>query len=239
MVRGMYSAATGLQAYSQQQDVLAENVAQASTPGYRQKGTVYETFDRVLGRGVPPTGDIVGTRVVGTYTDFTPGTLQHTGQPYDLALDHDSFFILNGPRGQIYTRNGSFHVNQQGLVVSQAGYPLQGTAGNIRVPASTINFQVATDGTVTADGNRVAQIQRARFTKPEQLVSVGPTLFRAPPGSGLQYSMARVVQGYHESSNVQPAQAMIQMLVGMRYFDAAGRAMRAIAETIALNTKPQ
>ena len=182
-------AATGLQAYSQQQDVLAENVAQASTPGYRQKGRFTKPSTVCWAEGVPPTGDIVGTRVVGTYTDFTPGTLQHTGQPYDLALDHDSFFILNGPRGQIYTRNGSFHVNQQGLVVSQAGYPLQGTAGNIRVPASTINFQVATDGTVTADGNRVAQIQRARFTKPEQLVSVGPTLFR-PPGSGLQYSMA-------------------------------------------------
>ena len=239
MVRGMYSAATGLQAYSQQQDVLAENVAQASTPGYRQKGTVYETFDRVLGRASHRRATS-SNRVVGTYTDFTPGTLQHTGQPYDLALDHDSFFILDGPRGQIYTRNGSFHVNQQGLVVSQAGYPLQGTAGNIRVPASTINFQVATDGTVTADGNRVVQIQRARFTKPEQLVSVGPTLFRAPPGSGLQYSMRSVGPGLPRIIQCSACTGDDSDACGHAPpFDAAGRAMRAIAETIALNTKPQ
>src|SRR5689334_20034697 len=107
MLRGLYSAASALDAGMQRQDVTAQNLANVTTPGYRQKGIVFETLDRQLGRTALPTGDITGTRVTGTYNDFRPGALSHTGNPLDLATDRDSFSTLQGPRGLVYTRNGA------------------------------------------------------------------------------------------------------------------------------------
>ena len=86
MIRGMYSAASALVVASEQQEVTAANLANATVPGYRERGLVFESFDRILGRAEPPTGDIVGARSVQTYHDFRPGPLQQTGNPFDLAL---------------------------------------------------------------------------------------------------------------------------------------------------------
>src|SRR3954469_5681355 len=100
MIRGMYSAASALVVASEQQEVIAYNLANANAAGYRERGLVFETFDRVLGRAEEPTGDIVGARTVTAYNDFRTGALQQTGNPYDLALtDPDTFFVLNGPNG--------------------------------------------------------------------------------------------------------------------------------------------
>jgi flagellar hook-basal body protein len=105
----MYSATTALVVASEQQDVTAYNLANATSPGYRQRGLLFETFDRALGRAVEPTGDITGAHTVQAYHDFRPGPLQQTGNPYDLALgDADRFFVLTGPNGPLFTRYGTF-----------------------------------------------------------------------------------------------------------------------------------
>src|SRR5688500_18586114 len=97
MIRGLYSAATALDAAEQQQEVTAHNLAHSTTHGYRQRGLTFETFDRVLGRTSEPTGDLTGTSLVGVYHDFRPGGLQYTGAPLDLALGGDGFFTLITP----------------------------------------------------------------------------------------------------------------------------------------------
>jgi flagellar basal-body rod protein FlgF len=236
MFRGLYSAATALDASEWQQDVNASNMAFATMPGYRQKGVVFETFDRVLGR---TGGDITGTSIAATYTDFRSGALQQTNHPLDLAIEGDGFFVLMGPRGPLYTRNGAFRLDAQRQIVSESGYPLRTANGPIQVPANSAQVQIAVDGTVMVDGNPLGRLDRMRFTNPSLLESVGPTLYRAAPGAGTQPATGRVMQGYRETSNVDPSQAVVTMMLGLRYFEAAQRALRAIAETVQQNTKPQ
>ena len=239
MLRGMYSAASAMDAAEKQQEVLAQNVAHSSTFGYRQQGIAFETFDRVLGRNNIPTGDLTGTTVSAAYTDFHQGALEHTTNMFDMAIDGDSFFVLNGPRGPLYTRNGSFHFDQQRQLVSEGGYPFRGATGPIQIPETAQKIEIASDGTVAADRIFVGQLDRVRFNRVKDLEPAGITLFRAPPTSELEPSTARVLQGYREASNVSPSQAIVTMMLGMRYFEASQRALNAIAESIQLNTKPQ
>ncbi len=236
MIRGMYAAATALDAATQNQDVVAQNLAHASTPGYRAKGAVFETFDRVLGRA---SGDIVGTHLAEGYTDFKPGGLQQTGHPFDLALGNDAFFVLGTPTGQVFSRNGTFRVTPDGQLLSHDGYAVQSReSGAIRLPPGAASVVVAANGTVTADGVNVGRIQIARFDNPNRLTPVGPTLFRGTDEAGQQPADNGILQGFRESSNVSAAQAMVEMISGTRYFEAAQRALRTIGESVQLNTRP-
>jgi len=240
VIRGLYSAASGMVAASEQHEMTAYNLANSSMPGYRQRGVATESFDRVLGRTEAATGDLTGTAVAGTYFDFRPGPLQLTGNQFDLALaEPDQFFTLSGPNGPLYTRNGSFRLNSGGVVVSESGYVLRGQEGPIQLPPETIKMQISQDGTVLADGVEVGRIRPARFNDLKQLTAAGPTLFTADPGTAPTPADGRVMQGYREGSNVQPADAMIRLLLGARYYEAAQRSLRTIAEALQLNTRPR
>jgi flagellar basal body rod protein FlgG len=239
MIRGLYSAASGLVVASEQQEMTAANLANVNHAGYRQRGLVVETFDRVLGRTTDPTGDITGARTVRAYNDFRPGPVRQTGQPFDLALgDPDRFFVLSGPNGPLYTRNGNFFRTAQGQLVSPGGYALQGDNGRLTFAPDATRITVGTDGSVTADGQPNGTVRLVRFTDPQQLTAAGPTLFTAPPAAGLTPAPGRVLQGYLEGSNVEPAEAMVRLLIGSRYYDAAQRALRAISEAVQLDTRP-
>lgn len=239
MFRGLYAAATALDAAQRAHEATADNLANSSTPGFRQRGVRFESFDRLLGRDTPPTGDIVGTQLVATYTDFRPAALQLTGNPFDLALgEPDEFFVVQGPNGPLYTRDGAFRVTGDGRVVTQAGYPLLGDGGPVEVPAAAAGVNVGSDGNVTADGAPAGRVRVARFADPSRLTAVGPTHFAAPAGVLPETAAGRVLQGYREGSNVDPAKAMVGMIASNRYYDAAQRALRAIAESVQLNTRP-
>jgi len=239
MIRGMYGAASALVLASEQQETIAYNLANSTAPGYRERGLVFETFDRALGRATEPTGDTVGARTVQAYHDFRPGPVQQTGQPYDLALgEADRFFVVAGPNGPLYTRNGTFNRTVDGRLVTPAGYALQGDGGPITFPGDAVRVNIASDGSVTADGQPLATVRLVRFTNPQQLTAAGPTLYTAPPAAGLTDAPGRVIQGAREGSNVQPADAMVRLIIGSRYFDAAQRALRAMSDALQLNTKP-
>lgn len=247
MLRGLYSATSALDASMQRQEAVAQNLANASVPGYRKRNLTFETFDRVVNQSQQETGDIVGTSQSKEYYDFTPGSIQFTGNPLDLALQGDGFFVLDGPNGPLYTRNGTFRVTPQGQVLSRGGnYPLLSTLGQVQVPPGTIDLSITSDGLITADGAAAGQVRRVRFQNPSELLAAGPTLFKTPPvnpdgtgGAGLQESTEGVIQGARESSNVNPAQAIVDMILGTRYFEASQRVLRAMAESIQLNTRPQ
>lgn len=240
MLRGLYAAATALDSAQQAHDVTAANLANSSTPGYKQLGARFETFNIVLGRTDPPPGDSVGTHLAATYTDFAPGPLVQTGHPYDLALaDADQFFAIQGPTGVLFTRGGDFRRTPSGQLVTQAGYPLLGTNGPISFPRDALQVNVASDGSVTADGVPAGRIRLVRFADQSQLTPAGPTHYTAPPSAPPQDVAGRVSQGYREASNVNPAQAMVNMVIANRYHEAAQRALRAISESVQLNTRPQ
>ncbi|MCU0704067.1 MAG: flagellar hook basal-body protein [Fimbriiglobus sp.] len=239
MFRGLYAAATALDAAQQAHAVTADNLANSSTPGYRQRGVRFETFDRLLGRDVPPTGDIVGTQLVSTFTDFKPGPLQYTANPLDLSLSEpDQFFVVQGPNGPMYTRDGAFRIAVDGRVLTQAGYPLLAEGGPVQVPAGTTRLNFTSDGSIQADGVPTGRLQVARFANPTQLKAVGPVHFTAPEGVTPETAAPRVQQGYREASNVNAPHAMVGMIASTRYYEAAQRALRTISESVQLNTRP-
>jgi len=240
MIRGMYSAATALDVAEQRQEVTAENLANLSTPGYRTKGLRVESFgsalDQAASSGHASSGS--GVRVAGSFTNFQPGAIRNTGVPYQLALQGDGFFALQGPKGVIYSRNGSFHLGADGRILSEGNYPLLGGNGPVSIPPDSDNVSIGRDGSIQVGGATVDQIRITNFKNPDQLTSVGPTLFEAPSGAGAEPGTASVVQGALEGPNVSPAAAMIDLIQSSRYFEAAQRAMRALSDAMQVNTRP-
>ena len=233
MIRGIYSAANAMDSAVQAHEIVAQNLAHANVPGFRARGMSFTLA------GPQSAGGAKDDKNATSYIDFRPGTLQFTGAPLDIALDGDAFFSVQGPNGTLYTRNGAFHLDNSGKLVSQAGYPLLGAGGPLTIPSDAGSITVSRDGTIKAGDQTVGQIQLTKFANKQKLEPIGPTLFRANQDAGSSTAVATVLQGYRESSNVQPAEAMVAMISGTRHFESAQRALKAIAESIQMHTRPQ
>jgi flagellar basal-body rod protein FlgF len=241
MIRGLYSAATAMDALEQNQDVAAQNLANAAVPGYRRRGVSFETIDAEP-TPAPPAGasaNILGTRASAVYTDFEAGSLQPTGNPLDVAIRGNSFFVLDGPNGPLYTRNGGLELTGSGELRSKDGYPVAGTSGRITIPPTTSTITINENGTVVADNTPVGQLRLASFKDQKALVPVGDTLFEAPAGVQPEAGTGVVQQGFREGSNVQIVNEMVSMIAGMRQYEAAQRAFRAISDAIQQQTRGQ
>jgi flagellar basal-body rod protein FlgF/flagellar basal-body rod protein FlgG len=238
MIRGLYGAATALDAAFQSQDVYAQNIAHANVPGYRRTGISFEpfnvAFDQAKG-GVP-----FGARPASTYTDFRPGPLAYSGNKFDLALDGEGFFVVRGPNGPVYTRNGAFEIDTNGQIRTHGGLPVLGADDNpITIPQTGADVSISSEGNVFSGGTTVGQIRVVSFADQNRLVRVGSTSFSAPEGTEVRTSTANVRQGYRESANLEVATEMVSMIRGARYFEAAQRVLRTLSESIQLNTRPQ
>jgi flagellar basal body rod protein FlgG len=219
-----------MQAMSQQQDVTAQNLSHAQKPGYRREVL---QFDGIGG----PT-DIVGPRS-SLHTDFKPGTFEYTASPFDVALNGPGFFVIQGPNGPLYTRNGVFQMNAQGQLVTPDGLAVRGSGGPIAIPIGASQIEVLNDGSVVADGNVIDQLAVAAFQNPGDLERVGSSYFQALPNAPTSPIASEFRQGYRELSNTTLVQEMVNMISGARLFDATQRALRQIGETISLNTRPR
>ncbi len=239
MIRGMYSAASALDAAATNQELVADNLANATTPGYRRQGLLFNAYD-LLGQTAPggPRADLAGVRAAGQFSHLEAGPVQQTGNPLDLAIAGNAFFVLEGPRGPLYTRNGVFEINGRGELQSKGGLRVRGQGGPITVPPGTSRIVVNAEGTVYADGAEVGQIQLAAFSDPRGLRRAGTTVFEGPAPQAPAAGTVRVEQGYREGSNVQVVNEMVSMMLGMRYYEAAQRALRSLSDAIAQNTRP-
>jgi flagellar basal-body rod protein FlgF len=240
MIRGLYSAASALSAATLNQELVAENLANVNVPGYRRSGLLFESLLPDSAKGTSPLSDSLST--VGsakTFTNFEPGPIQHTGNPLDLALSSNVYFVLDGPSGPVYTRNGSFQRGPQGDLQSVSGMPVRSSGGKITIPPDATQVSVTKDGVVKADENEIGRLQLAEFTDPSGLQRVGSTLFDGPQGPAPAPGSFQVDQGYREGSNVKVVNEMVSMLTGMRFYEAAERAIRALGDVVGLSTKPQ
>jgi flagellar basal-body rod protein FlgF len=229
VIRGLYSAAGGMQANSVQQDVTAHNLSHAMKPGYRREVL---RFDAVGSHD-----DIVGPSS-SLHTDFSSGTLEQTGGTLDFALNGPGFFAVQGPSGPLYTRNGVFQLNVQGQIVTPDGLAVQGASGPIALPQEASSIEILGDGTLIADGNEIDKLRVVAFQNPDDLQRVGSTYFQAPPDSIPSAIQTEVRQGYREISNTSVVHEMVQMISGVRLFEATQRALRQLSDTIGLNTRP-
>lgn len=236
MLRGLYQAATALQTASANQEVTAENLVHATTPGFRRHGM---TFEALMAPPTAATARSAGSTRTDSFTSFMPGPMQQTGNPLDLALNGDGFFTLEGPNGPVYTRSGAFLLNPQGELQSASGLRVSGQGGPIRIPQNAGRIEVGVDGAVYADGAEIARLQIAQFDDQRALRRVGVTLFAGPAPRQADPGSVRVEQGYREGSNVEMVQEMISMIMGLRQYEAAERSLRSMGEAIGQNTRPQ
>ena len=231
MIRGLYSAAGGMQAMSHQQDVIAHNLSHAVKPGYRREVL---RFDAIGDRT-----DIVGP-ATSLHTDFSTGILENTDGKLDVALSGPGFFEVKGPGGPLYTRNGVFQLNGQGQIVTPDGLNVQGTGGGpITIPFTNGNIEILQDGTVVSEGAEIDQLKVVDFQNSNELQRVGSTYFQANPQMATIPATAEVRQGYRELGNTTIVGEMVQMISGVRMFEAAQRALRTISDSVGLNTRPR
>lgn len=229
MISGLYSAAGGMQATAQQQDVIAQNLTHVNKPGFRREVLRFQTIGERSDMQGPATS---------LHTDFTHGDAEYTGNKLDVALNGPGFFSVQGPNGPLYTRNGVFQIHGQGRLVTTGGLPVLGTAGPISIPPGAINIEIREDGSLVADGLEVDQLRVAVFPDPTVLQRVGTTYFASPSDVTPTLTESNMSQGYREASNTTVVHELVQMMAGLRQFEATQRALRSISDSVGLTTRP-
>lgn len=213
-----YIVLSRLSAQQRATEVLAHNMANADTPGFRGSQPVFTSYlDRRTGADAA-----VMTQDRATWRDMTPGPLQATGNPLDLALPGEGFFVLETGRGERYTRAGRFTLSPEGRIVDPEGNPVLGDAGPIAVPRGDSRITVAGDGTVRTETGPLGRLRIVRFADPQRLAAEGDRLFERPQGLEAEpVAEPRVVQGSVEGSNVRPIVEMVRMMAELREFQFA------------------
>lgn len=222
------AAASGIQSRMDAIDMLANNLANSSTTGFKADREFYSTYlSAEIGGAVDPA---VGPAPVvqKQWTDFAQGTLTETGNATDLALSGPGFFSVNGPNGPFYTRSGSFLISPKGVLVTPEGYPVRLVGGQTLQLQSTSPIQVSPDGQILQDGNALGQLEIVNFSDPTRLAKAAAAYFQTPDASvkPVAATNAQVFQGKVETSNAAPAEAAARMVSLLRTFEMLQKAVK-------------
>jgi flagellar basal-body rod protein FlgG len=250
MFRSLYTAASGMQAQQFNLDTVANNLANASTAGFRRRRLQFQDliYQNMVMPGTAATQQTtvaaglqigLGTRSSASEIIQLQGDLSATGNPLDLTVEGQGFFQVTLPTGETaFTRSGAFHMDAQGNVVTADGNPIE---PSVTIPQGATSITIGADGTVsvTQPGQTAAQqvgnIQLALFANPGGLNSVGKNLFLATTASGDPVlgtpggseGLGQIEQGYLEQSNVSVVDEFIQMIVAQRSYEANSRVVQA------------
>ncbi len=240
MSDGIWSAASGAMAQMRALEVAAENVANASTPGYRAERPI---FREVLSSAATRGNFALRYSVVDqTGTDPTAGLLEPTGRPLDVAISGAGFFVVKTAQGERYTRCGSFKIGSNGQLSLQDGtVPLDSARKPIDIPQGAKNVSIGADGTVRADGASVGELLRVKFAEPSLLQREGAGLLRTPTTAD-GFSQAQVAQtspettnvkletGSRELSNSHAVKGMVAIVSASRAFEVCERMVDAFRD---------
>jgi flagellar basal-body rod protein FlgF/flagellar basal-body rod protein FlgG len=232
MDSGYYAACTGLAAQIQELELVANNLANLATTGYRAQQATFRSF--LTGPGnlaLNPLNAVINNfgLLSGSRTDLTAATLSATGNPLDLGLSGSGFFVVQSGQQTLYTRNGSFHVAPNGQLMTAQGatvlaqqLPLSQPVP-VNLPAGAVT--VSGDGTISVDGAVVAQLRLAEFAPSTSLTAEGNALYSAPANSELPAAATSVSQGMLENSNVSPMLSVVQLITVQRNTEMLQRAL--------------
>lgn len=259
MIRSLHTAGSGMIAQQTQIDVIAHNMANVSTTGFRRSRAQFQDLlyqqmrapgARTAGGGVQPTGLSVGggTRTASTQLMHMQGSLQQTGNPLDLAIEGNGFFQVRRPDGQtLYTRGGSLHLDPDGRLVTSEGLPIEPAT---MIPQGATSVTITSDGTVSvtmpgsSETQEMGRLQLASFMNPGGLDPVGHGLYRATSGSGAalvaapgEEGLGTVGQGMLEGSNVEVVTEMIDLISTQRAYEINQRVISAADEMLRRTTE--
>lgn len=206
-------------------EIRAANIANLNTPGYKGEKVMFSSFM------VPQTGtsNVPGEKPVqmvqeqATWRDFSQGEISRTGNPLDLALRGDGFFVINTSQGERYTRSGRFSLSAAGQVVDVGGNPVLGTDGRpVTVPPDAGALIISGDGSLSSGINQIAKFRVVKFDDPQSLKSEGNSLF-ATTQPAQPVARPQIAQGAIENANIQAITELTKMMSEMREFDFASQ----------------
>lgn len=240
MIRGVYQAAASMVASMARVVQLANNIANISTPGYKQEVSAAEGFDQVLiarmdaadqGLSGEPLGAIPGAVFSGRpRTDLSQGALRETGRELDLAISGAGFFAVEKDGSRQYTRNGSFVLDAAGGVRTADGGRLMAGAGPLVLGPGS--FTLETDGTTWQEGRAVGRLSLVTFPEDAVLRKLGDSYFQAVSGDPQPAAEAQVFQGYLEASNVEAVNTMVELMTSQRTYAASQRVLQMADSTL-------
>ncbi len=241
MIQGLYAAASGMMGVERRHDVIANNIANAATPGFRRQVPVNQGFNEILLHRMrhpfrlnaerAPGG---GQKLVETFTDVHSGNVAATEDPLNIALQGPGFVAVDTPQGERFTRNGKLAIDANGLLATADGDHVQAESGG-GIDVSGGNISIDEDGNVYSQGLFVAQIRIVEFEDPHMLTRAGANLYEASDEAmrrSAQAADTRVLHKSLELSNVQVPAEMLQMMLGARVYAANQNVINAIDETM-------
>lgn len=236
MIRGIWISASSLDPMARAQEVLANNLANVETGGFRQDRLAFHRIATgELGAPDPaPFGPSGETRSVAPVLreglDLTEGVVETTGDPTNVAIQGPGFFAVQGPTGELYSRDGALRRATDGTLLHASGYPLLSDAGPLVVPPGS-EMVIGADGTVFADGTPLGRIKTVSLPDPGAVRHAGRGLLSSEQ-PGLEDRSSRVVQGALEAGNVDPVGSMIEMMALVRAYEANQRALMTQDQTL-------
>ncbi len=256
MIRSLWTAATGMQAQTLNIDVIANNLANVNTSGFKRSRADFQDllYESIRAPGVAsssgttvPTGIQLGhgVRTVATQKLFMQGDFQATQNQLDMAIEGDGFFQILQPNGEIaYSRAGSFKLDSEGRVVTSDGFLIE---PELTMPSDTLSISIGTDGTVSVllagetEATEIGNISLARFINPAGLNSIGRNLYLPTSASGSvvtgtpgEDGLGTIAQGYIEMSNVSVIDEMVNMITAQRAYEINSKAIQASDEMLQL-----
>jgi flagellar basal-body rod protein FlgF len=226
MDSGYYAACTGLVSRMQAMDTIANNLANASTAGYRAEKNIFSSVlasangapNSLLNQAINNYGVLGGTTL-----DFSQGALQKTGNDLDMALEGSGFFVVQTANGPMYTRNGSFQVSAKRQLITSTGDAVMGEKGVITLPPGPVS--ISSDGTISQNGAILGKVKVVDFTAGTDVTSAGGNYYSAPATSVVAATNTEVRQGAVESSNVNPVSGMVELITAQRQAEMMQRAL--------------
>lgn len=248
MVKGLYTAYTGMVNEQNRMDIMTNNLANASTVGYKKEGSTSQSFNDVLTvkikdqsvgmRNVQRIGiKNPGVKIGENYTDYSQGSFRITDNTYDLALAGDGFFAIEftnkaGETDTKYTRAGQFTLNKDGYLVTEEGDYVLDTQ-NRRIRLNTlIDSKITDNGTIYQNDRAVARIQVTDFEDYDYLEKYGETYYQPIEGARTIAANAQVKSGYLEMANVQVVSEMVNLISITRAYESNQKVVQTIDDTL-------
>lgn len=231
LIKGIQKIATSMVPRERLQEVIANNLANAETSGFKKDSLFLRYVKEQQGlRGtITPSWEL--RMIDKIYTDYTEGALDPTGRDLDLAIQGEGFFVVQTPSGEAYTRNGSFSISPSGQLVNSDNYPVLTDGGPLTVQGGSLTVTGA--GQVYVDNAALGTLRIVDFDKPYQLQKFNASLYKAPANvSPKQASPAVVRQGYLEKSNVDVLREMVDMIESYRMFETGQKMIQIQDESL-------
>ena len=246
MVKGLYTAYTGMLNEQHRMDVMTNNLANASTVGFKKEGATSQAFNDVLalkikdttdaGMAKPLGGMSMGVKIGETYTDFSQGSLRQTDNPYDVAISGNGFFTIEfknkaGETSTKYSRDGSFTLNKDGYLVTKDGDYVLGTNGRIKLNPLQAAV-IGKDGKIYQNDNLVSTLRITDFEDYNYLEHYGENYFQTVDGATEKEGDYQTLSGYVEMSNIQVVSEMVQMISISRAYETNQKIIQTYDSTL-------